>query len=239
MKVHKLIILVLDYILFNLKFCNINFIFKFVQKYKVYFFIKNINNNFFKFNISHINPIIFDVGGYKGEFSDLILKTLPNAKIFIFEPVYNYYKYLVKKFEDNKNIKIFNFALSGENTKKKINYDDDKSSIYNLSVLSPGELVNVISITDFLEQNEIKQVQLIKINIEGDEYPLLNHLINKNKIEVFDQMLIQFHFYKFENYINFKNLRSILLKTHDEYYNLNFVWSKYIIKNSLIFGNKV
>ena len=97
----------------------------------------------------------------------------------------------------------------------------------------------MISITDFLEQNQIKQVHLIKINIEGDEYDLLNDLINKNQIDVFDQMLIQFHYYKFENYINFKNLRLSILKTHDEYYNLNFVWSKYILKNSLIFENKI
>ena len=35
-------------------------------------------------------------------------------------------------------------------------------------------------------------------------------------------MLIQFHYYKFEDYINFKNLRLSILKTHDEYYNLKF-----------------
>jgi FkbM family methyltransferase len=239
MKVHKLIILVLDYILFNLKLCKIRHVFKIFQRYKVYFFIKYTNNNFFKFNISNPNPIIFDVGGYRGDFSDLILKTLPGAKIFIFEPAYLFYKLLVKKYIDNENIKIFNFALSGHNLKKKISYDDDKSSIYNSSILSPGELVDVISITDFLEQNQIKQVHLIKINIEGDEYDLLNDLINKNKINVFDQMLIQFHYYKFEDYINFKNLRLSILKTHDEYYNLNFVWSKYIFKNSLIFENNI
>jgi FkbM family methyltransferase len=239
MKVHKLIILVLDYILFNLKFCKISYVFKIFQRYKVYFFIKYVNNNFFKFNISNPNPIIFDVGGYKGDFSDLILKTIPGAKIFIFEPAYLFYKVLVKKYIDNENIKIFNFALSGHTLKKKISYDDDKSSIYDSSILSPGELVDVISITDFLEQNQIKQVHLIKINIEGDEYDLLNDLINKSKIDVFDQMLIQFHYYKFENYINFKNLRLSILKTHDEYYNLNFVWSKYILKNSLIFENNI
>jgi len=239
MKVHKLIILFLDYILFNLKFSKISYVFKNFQKFKVYFFIRYVNNNFFKFNISNPNPIIFDVGGYKGHFSDLILKTLPGAKIFIFEPVYLYYKFLVKKYINNKNIKIFNFALSGHKLKKKISYDDDKSSIYNSSILSPGELVDVISITDFLKQNQIKQVNLIKINIEGDEYDLLSDLINKNKIDIFDQLLIQFHYYKFEDYINFKNLRLSILKTHDEYYNLNFVWSKYIIKNSLISENNI
>tara|TARA_B110000483_G_C18113045_1_gene510501 strand:- start:66 stop:281 length:216 start_codon:yes stop_codon:yes gene_type:complete len=39
----------------------------------------------------------------------------------------------------------------------------------------------------------IKNIDLIKINIEGDEYPLLQHIANRNGLGIVDEYQIQFH----------------------------------------------
>ena len=48
------------------------------------------------------DSIIFDVGAYKGVFTSKINKKY-KSKIYAFEPLDNYYNFLVEKFKDDKN----------------------------------------------------------------------------------------------------------------------------------------
>ena len=57
--------------------------------------------------VKETRPIIFDVGAYKGVFTNKINKKY-KSKIYAFEPLDNYYNFLVEKFKDDKNIRLFN-----------------------------------------------------------------------------------------------------------------------------------
>ena len=59
----------------------------------------------------NFSSVIFDLGGYKGEWSDLIYNKY-ESHIYIFEPVKLLYEALENKYNNNPKIHIFNYGLS-------------------------------------------------------------------------------------------------------------------------------
>ena len=77
----------------------------------IYISIENEVNSVRKFLKEEVNTI-FDIGANYGIYTDELLKHYPNAKYFLFEPLKEPYQYLVNKFKNYSNIKIFNNAVS-------------------------------------------------------------------------------------------------------------------------------
>ena len=85
------------------------------------------------------NPNIIDVGANKGQTIVFFKKIFPRLKIFAFEPSETY-KFLEKKYQNDKNIKLSNVAIDKKKGKKKFYYHKFKS--YNTSGLSGFYKIN-------------------------------------------------------------------------------------------------
>ena len=85
------------------------------------------------------NPTIIDVGANKGQTIVFFKKIFPRLKIFAFEPSETY-KFLEKKYHNDKNIKLSNVAIDKKKGKKKFYYHKFKS--YNTSGLSGFYKIN-------------------------------------------------------------------------------------------------
>ena len=85
------------------------------------------------------NPTIIDVGANKGQTINYFKKIFPRLKIFAFEPSETY-KFLEKKYQNDKNIKLSNVAIDKKKGKKKFYYHKFKS--YNTSRLSGFYKIN-------------------------------------------------------------------------------------------------
>lgn len=75
------------------------------------------------------NDIIFDVGGYRGEWSEAFLSK--NCRIFIFEPLSAFSGLLSEKFEACRNVKVFPFGLDNRTHTAKISLEENGSSQYH------------------------------------------------------------------------------------------------------------
>lgn len=171
------------------------------------------------------NSIVFDVGGYNGDFSSKIFCKY-NSSIYIFEPVKKFYSNIEKRFSHNDKVKVFNFGLSSKDDELEISLSNNASSIYLNDVNS--ELVSLRSINYFIEKNKIKQVDLIKINIEGGEYELLESILTNGDIKMYNNIQVQFHDFLFENAKERMNLiHEKLVKTHKLSYQYEFVWENW------------
>lgn len=139
------------------------------------------------------SSVVFDLGGYKGTYSGLI-HNICACSIFLFEPVEGYYTHCVNRFKGNDNIKCFNYGLGSNNEPISLYIGGDSSSIYKTN-LNTDELVlcEIKHFGEFIKQNEIKHIDLIKINIEGGEYDLLEYLIDGGDILKIGKLQIQFH----------------------------------------------
>jgi FkbM family methyltransferase len=177
--------------------------------------------------------IVFDLGGYKGDWADTIVKKY-NPFIFIFEPVPDYYKLIVDKFQGNSKVKVYQFGLSSTNTSEKISILQEASSIYRDGNEDNSDKIdiNLKDIKEFLKAEKIASVELIKINIEGGEYPLLQYMIKEELIPIFQELQIQFHTCYPNPHACRLDIRESLQKTHSLTYDYPFVWENWSKKTN-------
>ena len=179
------------------------------------------------------NSIIFDVGGYEGNFTDRLLHKNSKSFFYIFEPIYLFYKNIKNKFENVDNVFVFSFGLSDEDKIIPLELNFDRTSHNGvLDLDSNYELSNLKSISDFVVEKKIEQIDLLKLNVEGAEYEILDNLISTNFIDKVKILLVQFHLNQSIDYSKYKSLKKKILKTHNCEFKSIFVWEKFTLKNS-------
>ena len=174
--------------------------------------------------------LVFDLGGYKGQWaSDIFSKYV--CRIFIFEPVTEFAKRIRGRFIKNEYISVFEFGLSSKNSFANISINMDSSSIYkNSSDLQEIRLVEAI---DFMKEHFIQEIDLMKINIEGAEFDLLNHLIDTEFIHNIKDIQVQFHDFLPEAETRMGKIQEKLRETHEITYQYKFVWENWRRKQNL------
>jgi FkbM family methyltransferase len=98
---------------------------------------------------------------------------------------------MLSKFSNNNKVSLLNVGVGIENKNGIILMGGDGTS----SNLTTGEPINVQfnTIETILEKFKLEEVDLIQINIEGDEYPLLEYMLKNGSINKFKNIQIQFH----------------------------------------------
>ena len=172
------------------------------------------------------DSIVFDVGAYTGQFTEKIFLKF-NCNVYAFEPVKNVVDTLKNKFHDNQKVKILNFGLLDDNKKIKISSIGAGSSIFSRA---EGEAVNLVEFRSFIEfvNNEsIKKIHLLYMNIEGSEYQLMKHIIETKFITNIDHIQIQFHNFVDDSKYLRHEIRKELKKTHKCKFNFPFIWERW------------
>ena len=171
--------------------------------------------------------IIFDLGGYVGDFAYQINKKY-GCKVYLFEPHPEFYKKCVKRFAHNKKVIPFKFGLSDKEGKFTLSDSLDGSSFLNpINIKKQGLECEVKEFFSVLSDLDIKNIDLIKINIEGDEYPLLKHIANRNELRIINEYQIQFHNFIEDAETKRNFLITELSKTHKRTWCYKFVWENW------------
>ena len=175
---------------------SLNF-FDYFQQLKILkFFRKKLNKNL----------IFFDVGAHHGETVKLFCKNFIIEEVHCFEASPVNFKILKKNMNKNKNNTILNLNHCGvgeDNYSSYINQTQESSSStineFNknskylkkkLRILNVKEFDNfynkfpikIIKLDDYISQNEIKKIDLLKIDTEGFELKVLKGLKKKNNL---------------------------------------------------------
>lgn len=182
------------------------------------------------YNLSE-DSIVFDVGGYKGDYADDIYKKY-NCRIYLFEPSIELYNHCVERFHNNPKIHCFNYGLSDENGEFWLTMDEDCSSIIEEKQMmtKEKELVKIRSFSDVFSELNINKIDLLKINIEGGEFNLLPHIIETLLIEKIINVQVQFHNFVKGAEVKRKDIRNSLSKTHNNDWCYKFVWENWSLK---------
>ena len=170
------------------------------------------------------DAVVIDLGGYEGHWAaDIFCKY--DCYIHIFEPVEEFAQNIKERFEKNKKVSVYTYGLSNTNKNQKLNISADRSSAYE-----PGEKsvnIKLKKIDDFIKEHNIEHVDLVKINIEGGEYDLLEHLVSNKQILVFENVQVQFHDFVPNSLARMHAIQNELSKTHNLTYQYEFVWENW------------
>jgi FkbM family methyltransferase len=127
---------------------------------------------------------IFDVGSNAGQFLKLILAGIgtDQFQIHCFEPGKYTYQLLLDNVRPDDRIKLNNIGIGREKAQMQLHYDHPGSGGASLtkrrvehlgSVFSESETVEVDSIDHYCAENNIRSIDLLKLDIEGHEFDAL------------------------------------------------------------------
>lgn len=173
------------------------------------------------------DSIVVDAGGYHGGWTEAIWEKF-KPRIYVLEPLNSYYLKIKEKFKSEEKIIVYNYGLSSEEGKFLLNLDNDSSSIYK-----PGSGVEPVMMKTFplfLEDSGIDKIDLLKINIEGAEYELLEDIIEKELHKKIINIQVQFHIFIPNCNERRRKIRESLSETHDCTYNYDFIWENWKVK---------
>lgn len=136
------------------------------------------------------NSNVIELGGFTGVWSTQIYDKF-KCKVYAVEPIKEFYNQMINKFKEQSNVHLLNVGVGTEDTKGIIYLRDDGSSS-NAENSTPVE-VEFRTLNRILNEYDIKEVDLLQMNIEGDEYPILENILETGIIDRIKTLQVQFH----------------------------------------------
>ncbi len=149
-----------------------------------------------------LTPIIFDVGAQGGDYiKEIFYFTKGKAKIYAFEPCLRDYKILEK--ELGEKVTIVKSALGDTEGETTLYYPHNGSGLSSLFKPHDGfnesEKVKIQTIDSFCTLNGIKNITLLKLDVEGNELACLRGA---------EQMLLNIKYIQFEFSVSSRDSRT-------------------------------
>ena len=137
--------------------------------------------------LKHIpdKSVILDIGGNAGYFSFLIASRKRNAEIFAFEPIAENISVFRSNIKRNLGLEnrlhLEQKAVTGKKQLSvslffdNISHNTVVASVYpEFSDANKKEIrIDAISLAEIIEENKLARIDLIKLDCEGSEYPIL------------------------------------------------------------------
>lgn len=179
-----------------------------------YLFEEVFIRNEYYFLSKNKKPIIFDCGANIG-MTVLFFKWLyPESTIYAFEPNMSSYSLLESNTHSNNfsKVKIENIAIGDKNSRINFFFDpNDPGSIVASSLIGRAQSTQtsarVKKLSDYIDNYKISKVDFLKMDIEGSEFVSVIELSKNNKLQIFSEMVIEYH----HNIMNSKSSLATLL----------------------------
>ena len=197
---------------------------------------------FFKDKIDNKFVNLIDIGAHKGETIDLFINNFDIENIYAFEPNYKLFNNLkLNKKYQSKKIKLFNLGVGEVAEKKELNiFKDSSSSTINQinentkyfkrkkkimfffskseNFLITKQPIQICNLSEFINNESINKIDILKIDTEGYEFNILKGLTNSefNKIRWiyfehhYDLMILKG--YKFKDINNILKINGFVQK---------------------------
>ena len=169
--------------------------------------------------------IVFDIGGYRGEWASLMRKKY-DCYVHIFEPHPEFAELIADRFEEDSNVTVHPCALGSSEGFLMLSDAADGSSAFSKG--NPNVQGRICNATEMLETIDADNIAVAKINIEGGEFDLLRYLIETGAIEKFQKITVQFHNFVPDAVAQRSKIRTALAKTHRCVWNYDFVWEEWV-----------
>ena len=178
------------------------------------------------------DSIVLDIGGFKGDFAQQISNKF-KCTIHIFEPMRNQAAYIANRSKNNNKVFVHPVGVGGKSEDITIYIPEGKDE----ATMHPGdskiaseENIKVVDIVEVFKKLDIEKVDLMKLNIEGAEFDLLDRLIAKKLHKKVTDIQIQFHKIDDKSEERRNKIREKLSETHDCTWNYTFVWENWKLK---------
>lgn len=117
--------------------------------------------------------VFYDVGANVGAFTDKILSVKPNTYCVLFEPLKEFYDYMVAKYEGNPNVKVLNVALIESDRELNMSADGGNlgwNTISEIQSYGAQHIVRGTTLFNIVESEKLRLPDVIKMDVELSEH---------------------------------------------------------------------
>ena len=176
------------------------------------------------------NSVVLDLGGYEGQWASDIFSRYC-CFIHVFEPTQKFADQVEERFKKNPKVLVHCCALSPISGESTLFLKGDSTSVFGVG--EQQQTIRCLAIKDFFHKQKIESIQLMKINIEGGEYDLLEHLLDSGLIEKIENIQVQFHDFVPNAAQRMAQIQVRLQKTHILTFQYSFIWENWKSKKQL------
>ena len=168
--------------------------------------------------------VVLDLGGYEGQWaSDLYARQ--RCRIHVFEPVREFADFMTSRFSRNPDIEVHAFALGASNRTTTISIAGASSSTHKTkSSRVPAEFRDV---SEWFAAAGLTDVALMKINIEGGEYELLERMLDEDLVARVAAIQVQFHNFVEDADSKMERIQQRLAATHTPAWQYRYIWENW------------
>ena len=173
---------------------------------------------------------VIELGGFTGVWSKKIIDKF-NPNLIIVEPIPQFVNELKRNFGSNPKVNIEGVAISTSN--KTINLYVKGCATSETNVVSK-KVVSVESydINYFISKYNLSKIDLIQVNIECEEYPLIMNWIETGFLKNVKYLQVQFHTFCENFQEKYDSISQGLEEIGFEIkYKYDFVWESWVNKN--------
>lgn len=173
------------------------------------------------------HPTIVDVGGYHGEWASCILEGNPGARVHILEPVPAFHQSIAAKFAADQRVSTHRCGLGDAPRTDRISLDSDASSIHRQAGSAQLVDIRVEDAAVWLQTHAAEGVALMKLNVEGSEYQIIDRLSTSGAMRSIGVLLVQFHDFIPECDRLMRHAHALLRRTHRPVFRYRYVWERW------------
>lgn len=174
---------------------------------------------------------VLDIGAYDGAWAAGVLGKF-GAEIDAFEPVPAFVARIRERFAHNPRVRIHEYGLASADREESISLEEGGSSTIIASPeASERQTITLRNAAAVLRDLGRDSYDLVKINIEGGEYELLDHLLNEDLIRRFRFLQIQFHPEVRSAERRREAIVEGLARTHELQWRYPWVWESWALRD--------
>jgi FkbM family methyltransferase len=159
------------------------------------------NKEIYKTDLKKKNPLIIDAGAHIGLATLYFKIKYPNSHIIAFEPNPNIFPLLEENilYNNLKNVELHNTALGKKEEIRDFYIDSSGRDWFSTAGFTKDSWKHIQSTTSIKVKTEVlskyiqKDVDLLKMDIEGAETEVIEELERTNKLECIKKILLEFH----------------------------------------------
>ncbi len=140
--------------------------------------------------------VVVDVGAHIGGFSIRAAQRAPGGRVFAYEASGKNFSMLEanKKLNKLQNLHIENAAVSDQRGKMKFFLPGENGALGSLlqDSNSPSETVRTITLKNIFEEHDLKQINYLKMDVEGAEYNILAGC-NEETLAKIQHIVMEYH----------------------------------------------
>jgi len=182
----------------------------------------------------HIDDVIVDIGAHIGGFAIRAAKRA--GQVYAYEASSKNYAILNanRHLNNTQNLHVHNKAVSSKIGSMKFFMPSDNGALGSLlqETGSPMEIVQTTTLTDIIEENNIRRIDYLKIDVEGAEYEILQHCPTETLAKV-QRIVMEYHEFD-ENQWDHRDLVNLLKSS-----GFNVVVEDGIFPQKFLFGTGI